>query len=78
MTIDERLEKLTERHEALAQTVEIMAADIKELAAQNKQMAAENKRRDRRIGEIMEGIARLLHIAEIQDQRIEPLEGGQR
>ena len=26
MTIDERLEKLTERHEALAQTVELMVA----------------------------------------------------
>lgn len=26
MTIDERLEKLTERHEALTQTVEIVAA----------------------------------------------------
>ena len=26
MTIDERLEKLTERHEALTQTVELMAA----------------------------------------------------
>jgi hypothetical protein len=26
MTIDERLERLTERHEALTQTVELMAA----------------------------------------------------
>ena len=26
MTIDDRLEKLTERHEALTQTVELMAA----------------------------------------------------
>jgi archaellum component FlaC len=71
MTIDERLEKLTERHEALAQTVEL-------LAAENRQMAAENKERDRRLGEIMEGVARLLHIAEIHEQRIERLEEGQR
>ena len=61
MAIDERLERLTERHEALTQTVELMAA--------------ENKERDRRMGEVMEGIARLLHIAEIHEQRIERLEG---
>jgi hypothetical protein len=61
MTIDERLEKLTERHEALTQTVELMAA--------------ENRQRDKRLGEIMEGIARLLHVAEIHEQRIERLEG---
>jgi hypothetical protein len=64
MTIEERLERLTERHEALTQTVELMAA--------------ENKERDRRMWEIMEGMARLLHIAEIHEQRIERLEGGER
>jgi hypothetical protein len=46
MTLDERLERLTERHEALTQTVELMAM--------------ENRQRDRRLGEIMEGIASLL------------------
>lgn len=61
MTIDERLEKLAERHEALTQSVELMAA--------------ENRQRDRRMGEVMEGIARLLHVAEIHEQRIERLEG---
>jgi hypothetical protein len=65
VTIDERLEKLTERHEALTQTVELMAA--------------ENRDRDQRLnktlGQIMEGMARLLHVAEIHEQRIERLEG---
>jgi hypothetical protein len=61
LNIEERLEKLTERHEALTQTVELMAA--------------ENQQRDRRMGEIMEAIARLLHIAELHEQRIERLEG---
>jgi hypothetical protein len=56
MTIDERIERLTERHEALTQTVELIVA--------------ENRQRDRRLGEIMEGIARLLHVAEIHEQRI--------
>ena len=45
MTLDDRLERLTERHEALTQSVELMSA--------------ENKQRDKRMGEIMEGIARL-------------------
>jgi hypothetical protein len=53
VTIDERLERLTERHEALTQTVELMAA--------------ENRERDRRMTEIKEAIARLLHIAQIHE-----------
>lgn len=69
LTVDERLEKLTERHEALTQTVELMTAD-------NRQTAAENKQRDRRLMEVMEGIARLLHVAEIHQERIERLEEG--
>jgi RNAse (barnase) inhibitor barstar len=67
VTIDERLEKLTERHEALAQTMELMAAENRDRDA----------RWDKQMGEVMEGIARLLHIAEIHEQRIERLEGEQ-
>ena len=59
MTIDERLERLAQRHEALTQTVELLTAD-------NRQLTEENKQRDRRLGEIMEGIARLLHVAEMR------------
>jgi hypothetical protein len=51
------LERLAERHEALTQSVELMAM--------------ENRQRDRRMGEIMEGIARLLHVAEIHEQRLD-------
>jgi len=61
VTIDERLDKLTERHEALTQTVELTAA--------------ENRERDRRMGEIMEAVGRLVHVAEIHEHRIERLEG---
>lgn len=32
MTIDERLEKLTERHEALTQSVELLATEIRDIA----------------------------------------------
>jgi len=31
MTVDERLDKLTERHEALTQTVELLAHEVGEL-----------------------------------------------
>ena len=57
MTLDERLERLAERHQALTQSVELMAI--------------ENRQRDRRLGEIMEGIASLLHVAEIHEQRLD-------
>ena len=69
MTIDERIERLVERHEALAQTVAL-------LATENRKIAADNKQRDRRLGDIMEGLARLLHVAEIHERRITELEGG--
>jgi len=78
MNLDERLERLTERHEALTQSVELMVAENRQaaenlaaMAAENKQLAAENKQRDRRLGEIMEGIASLLHVAEIHEQRLD-------
>jgi hypothetical protein len=67
VTIDERLEKLTERHEALTQSVELMVAENRE---RDKRMA----QTDKRLIEIMEGIARLLHIAEIHEQRLDDLE----
>jgi len=63
MTVEEKLERLTERHEALVQTVELMVI--------------ENRERDKRLAEIMEAISRLVHVAEIHEHRIEPLEGGQ-
>ena len=63
MTIDERLERLTERHEALTQSVEILARTTREHSQQ--------------ITEIMEAAARLLHIAQIHEQRLTRLEGGE-
>jgi hypothetical protein len=60
MTIDERLEKLVERHEALAQSVELMTAENRD----------RDKRLGKTLGEIMEAIARLVHVAEIHEQRL--------
>ena len=68
MTFEEKLDRLTERHEALTQSVEMLAADT-------RQQAAENRERDRRLGELMEAVTRLVHVAEIHEQRIERLEG---
>ena len=61
MTIDERLDRLTERHEALTQTVEVLARTTHEHTQQ--------------ITGIMEAAARLLHIAQIHEQRLTRLEG---
>jgi archaellum component FlaC len=60
MTIDERLEKLTERHEALTQTVELIARELRESRTFMQDIA--------------EATARLLHIAQIHEHRITKLE----
>jgi hypothetical protein len=60
MTIDERLDRLTERHEALAQTMELIAA------AQIKN--------DERMAELTETMTRLANIIIAHEQRIEDLE----
>jgi len=61
MTIDERLEKLTERHEALTQTVELIAA---------AQLKA-----DERLVQLMETMNRLGNIIIAHEERIDGLEG---
>src|ERR1022692_1330687 len=56
MTIDERLEKLTERHEALTQAVDLLAA-----------MYQQN---ERRLAQVLDAINRLANIAEAHDVRL--------
>ena len=56
MTIDERLDRLTERHEALTQTVELIAA------AQIKN--------DERMAELTETMNRVANIIIAHEQRI--------
>lgn len=62
MTIDERLEKLTQRHEALTQTVEIIAG----MQRANEQ----------RIAQLMDVMNRLVRIVESHEHRLDDLEGG--
>jgi hypothetical protein len=63
MTIDERLERLAERHEGLTQAVEILARTTHEHSQQ--------------ITENVESAGRLLHIAQIREQRLTRLEGDE-
>ena len=72
MTIDERLERLTERHEALTQTVELIAAENRD---RDKRTEERDKRLDGILTQMAEGIGRLLHVAEIHEHRLEDLEG---
>jgi hypothetical protein len=63
MTIDERLDRLTERHEAPTQSVELLAIETRELKTAIAQDA--------------ENIRALARIAEIRERRITHLENGQ-
>jgi len=66
MTIDERLDRLAERHEALTQSVELLTRDVSELQVVGKNLGSFTK-------DIAEGTARLLHVAQIHEQRISRL-----
>jgi flagellar biosynthesis/type III secretory pathway chaperone len=63
MTIDERLEKLTERHEALTQTVQVIA----DMQRKNEVLMAQ----------ALEAINSLARIAQAHEHRIDRLEGRQ-
>jgi archaellum component FlaC len=62
VTIDERLERLTERHEALTLNVELLTRDVETLRAVVEKDA--------------ENIRALARIAEIHERRLTDLEGG--
>ena len=63
MTIDERLEKLTERHEALTMNLELLHRDVQDLKAVAQQDG--------------ENIRALARIAEIHERRLTEIEGGE-
>ena len=73
MTIDERLEKLTERHEALAATVELMAIEHREFM---EKFNIYMRRMDRFSGILADGFEKLVNIAEDHEKRVNKLEGG--
>ncbi len=64
MTIDERLDKLTERHEALTQTVELLTLDVREISTTLKQG----------FSAVTDALNTLLAIAQSHETRITKLE----
>jgi septal ring factor EnvC (AmiA/AmiB activator) len=75
MTIDERLDRLTERHEALTQTVELIAAQQLKNDERLEKVAMDIGKLAALMGETDRFINRLAHIAEAHEQRIDHLEG---
>lgn len=90
MTIDERLERLTERHEALAQTIELMIHDRREWQAQTERwqeqwqsqtqqwQAKAQEWQDKNqvlLGQVLESIDTLARVAHVHERRISDLEG---
>lgn len=64
MTIDQRLERLTERHEALTQSVELLVYSQRK----NEEM----------LTHVVESIDSLARIAHLHEHRLSDLEGGAR
>ncbi len=62
VSIDDRLDRLTERHEALTQSMELLSHEIERLLAASQQDA--------------ENIRALARTAEIHERRLTTLEGG--
>jgi hypothetical protein len=89
MTVDERIEKLTERHEALAQSVELLTLSIHEQgdnidkllaasAAQGAHIEAQGEHieaQGKHIDKILTLIEGLATLASNHQSRIEKLEG---
>ena len=77
MTIDERLEKLTERHEALAQSMELTHRDIQDLLQTTKAHSEQIQRHTEHLKTDAEHIRALVRIAEIHEHRLSDLEDQQ-
>ena len=85
MTIDERLERLTERDEALAQSLELMRINSEETGQQIRNLLLLSGKHDRQIeallslatkhdalwNEIALSTARLVHTAELHPQQLD-------
>ena len=69
MTIDERLERLTERHEALTQTVELMAAE-------NRAGFERLGKVESILGQVVRSLDTLARVVELHEHRIDTLGGG--
>ena len=73
MTIDERLDRLTERHEALTSHVELITAEIAQLAAENRAFHADVARMRSTMDDLMVGFSTLVELVRNHERRIERL-----
>jgi len=79
MTIDERLDRLTERHEALTQTAELMVHEQREWQAKTQQRQDKAQEwQDKNqvlLSQVLESIDSLTRVALVHERRITNLEG---
>ncbi len=75
MTIDERLDRLTERHEALTGHVELLTADITELTKRVNALTANGEHQGRIMDDLLTGLKTLVELSASHERRIERLEG---
>jgi len=73
MTIEERLEKLTERHEALTETIELQNSLWNDRFARLDNQISTVVGMIERMGSAIETLSR---IAELHEHRLDTLEGG--
>jgi hypothetical protein len=64
MTTDERLDRLVERHEALTRNMELLMLETEK---HDRQIGDLTKL----VGDIAQGIARLVHTAEMHEHRLD-------
>jgi prefoldin subunit 5 len=75
MTIEERLEKLTERHEALTQAVELIAGRQRETERRLETVVDMQRQNEQRFAQVVVPLSRLVRVAESHEHRLDGLEG---
>jgi|ERR1700685_288456 predicted RNase H-like nuclease (RuvC/YqgF family) len=74
---EKRMERLDQHMERLDQHMERLGQHMEQFAQATKGLAKRNDRLENLVTDIAEGTARLLHVAEVREQRIGDLEGNQ-
>jgi prefoldin subunit 5 len=75
--LDQHMERLDQHMERLDQHMERLGQHMEQFAQATKGLAKRNDRLENLVTDIAEGTARLLHVAEVREQRIGDLEGNQ-
>ncbi len=83
MTIDERLERLTDRHEALAQSVEMLRDTVHETSANIAEVSANVAQTDRTVAALsgliektLDAVGILAESVKSHERRLELIEGN--